>query len=332
MPSDRVLEVARTVADEALRPAAAEVDDSGVLPRGHLDALARAGLYGVSGPVEAGGLGADRDTALRVAEVLAAACLATTFVWIQHQGVVRAIAASDAVRDRWLAGVCTGRVRAGVAVAGIRPGTEPLQASQEGDDWVLTGVVPWVTGWGLVDVVHVAALGPDGDVVWLLIDATAAPTLAAVALDLAAVQASSTVTLTFTGHRVAADRLTSTTTYDEWRAADVASLRGNGSLALGLATRCAELDDDDDVRAAIDRVRDELDRADEAADAGALAAARATASALAWTAAARLSVARGGRAVLAGGVEQRTVREAAFLLVFGSRPAIKAALQQRLAP
>ena len=91
MRAAEILQAAQRVADEVLAPAAAEVDATGRLPAGQLDVLAAAGLYGLAGPVEAGGLGADRDTALRVVEVLAAGCLATTFVWLQHQGVVRAV-------------------------------------------------------------------------------------------------------------------------------------------------------------------------------------------------------------------------------------------------
>jgi hypothetical protein len=77
-------------------------------------------------------------------------------------------------------------------------------------------------------------------------------------------------------------------------------------------------------------VRAQLDRADDTDDEKALADARAAASALAWSAAARLTVATGARAVLAGDPAGRAVREAAFLLVFGSRPPIRAALRGRL--
>src|SRR5664280_2883983 len=45
--------------------------------------------------------------------------------------------------------------------------------------WSLTGSVPWVTGWGLIDVVHTAAIDDDGAVVWLLVDAATGPSLRA---------------------------------------------------------------------------------------------------------------------------------------------------------
>ena len=55
-------------------------------------------------------------------------------------------------------------------------------------------------------------------------------------------------------------------------------------------------------------------------------AARAAASALAFQAAGALVAAAGSKSVLVGEHPQRLAREALFLLVFGSRPAIKAHL------
>jgi alkylation response protein AidB-like acyl-CoA dehydrogenase len=130
-----VVQHARRLADELLFPAALQVDGADAVPRSHLDRLAADGLYGLSGPRASGGLAAGRATASRVTEELAGGCLATTFVWLQHQGVVRRLADSgDADHDRWLPALCRGELRAGVAVAGVRPGPEPLRATRDGDD------------------------------------------------------------------------------------------------------------------------------------------------------------------------------------------------------
>jgi hypothetical protein len=59
-------------------------------------------------------------------------------------------------------------------------------------------------------------------------------------------------------------------------------------------------------------------------------AARAWACELAVRAAHVLAVRRGSTSALAGDPAERLTREAAFLLVFGSRPAIKDALLGRL--
>jgi alkylation response protein AidB-like acyl-CoA dehydrogenase len=330
--SEDALAAAQRLADDLLFPAALEVDAAELVPRAHLDALADAGLYGLWGPADAGGLDVDAATGLRVVETLAAGCLTTTFVWLQHQGVVRQIGqAPAAVRDTWLAPLCRGDWRAGVAIAGIRPGTDPLRVRQSTRGWALHGAVPWVTGWGLVDVVHVAALDDDGNVVWLLIDADRAPSMHVERQRLVACDASGTVTITFADHQVAGERVTMRTSYDDWRRGDADTLRGNGSLALGVAGRCAALLDaaglDGTVLARdIEQIRDQLDGAgpDE------MPVARAAASELCWRAASRLVVARGGRAVLRDQHAQRLAREAIFLLVFGTRPPIKIELLRRL--
>jgi hypothetical protein len=62
-----------------------------------------------------------------------------------------------------------------------------------------------------------------------------------------------------------------------------------------------------------------------------MAQARARANVLALRAAHVLSVNRGSRAALVDDVAERTNREAALLLVFGSRPSIKTSLLELLA-
>src|SRR5579875_2367311 len=80
----------QALAARLLRDAPA-VDASGTLPAGHLDGLAEAGLYGIFAPPAAGGLGLATGAVYAAVEELASACLATTFVWIQHFGLVAAL-------------------------------------------------------------------------------------------------------------------------------------------------------------------------------------------------------------------------------------------------
>ena len=84
-----VLAAARGLADDLLFPDAMRVDGLDVLPLAHLDALAALGLYGAPVPAAAGGLGLDLQAYCTVVEELASGCLATTFVWLQHRGLVR---------------------------------------------------------------------------------------------------------------------------------------------------------------------------------------------------------------------------------------------------
>jgi alkylation response protein AidB-like acyl-CoA dehydrogenase len=327
-----VYAAAERLVDEVLFPGAAATDAADLVPIDRLDALAAAGFYGLAGPTAVGGLGHDAATVARVVETLASGCVTTTFVWLQHHGPVRAVAAgAPELRTAWLATMCAGRCRAGIAIGGIRPGTAPLRARRTAGGWSLTGSVPWVTGWGLIDVVHTAAIDDDGAVVWLLVDAATGPSLRADRQRLVAVNASGTVVLTFTDHPVSADRVTGTRSYAGWQADDDAGLRINGSLALGVGRRCGWLLPAGPVRAQLeaelDETRDDLDTADPAA----LPAARAAAAELSWRAAGLLVVNHGSRSVLADSAAQRLAREALFLLVFGSRAAIKTDLLARLA-
>jgi len=322
-----VLETARRLADDVLFPAAARTDAAGAVPRSQLDLLAAAGLYGLVGPPEHGGLGAAPATARPVIEVLAGGCLTTTFVWAQHHGLVRALEAATSMpgRDRWLRALCAGERRAGLALGGLLPGEPRLRAEPDGDGWVLHGTSPWVSGWGLVDVILVAARGPGDRLVSLIVDAVKGGGLTVRRQHLGAVDASVTVTAEFGGVAVPGDRLVRTEPYspDRYNAPDV--LRQNGCLALGVAGRCCRLLGPTPFDAALVACRERL----EGADGPGIPAARAAAAELALRAAAALVVHTGSRAAVRHEDPERLAREALFLLVFGTRPPIRAALLDR---
>ena len=324
---DDVLTRAAAIADDVLFPAAIATDAAPLLPVASLDLLAREGFYGMAGPPDVGGWDLDPATSAQVVEILAGGCLTTTFVWLQHRNPVRAVAASatPGLRKEWLAPLCAGARRAGIALAGERPGPPLLVARREGDGLTLDGEAPWVSGWGLIDVVLVAAR--EGDrVIRMLVDAAPGATIAAEPLDLVAANASGTVTLRFDGHRVPADRIVNEEPLDDVLARDAARLRMNGSLSLGVAGRCGRLLGPGPLDEELRTTRAELDAASPAQ----LPAARARAAELAMRMAAALVVAGGARSILAQAHAQRLAREALFLLVFGSRPPIRAALLDRL--
>jgi alkylation response protein AidB-like acyl-CoA dehydrogenase len=322
-----ILERARRIADEVLFPAAMAVDGADRVPAGHLDLLASEGFYGLAGPASCGGLDASPATAHRVIETLASGCLTTAFVWLQHHGAVRAARADPALGDRWLRPLCGGARRAGLALGGALPGPPLLRASAVHGGYLLDGVSPWVTGWDMIDTLHAAARDQQGNVVTALLDVTGAPALSAEPLRMVAVTASSTVQLRFEHYFVAAGQVTGVAPHREWLARDALGLRPNGSLALGVAARCCALLGPGPLDEQLVTARTALDTAVPEA----MPAARAAAAELAMRAAAALVTARGSRAILAGQDAQRLAREALFLLVFASRPAIKESLSRRLA-
>jgi alkylation response protein AidB-like acyl-CoA dehydrogenase len=323
-----VVAMAGHLADEVLFPAAAETDAADAVAKARLDRFADAGLYGLVGPAEHGGFAAEPGTVGSVIEVLAGGCLTTTFVWAQHHGLVRALEAAPPSpgRDGWLRRLCSGEQRAGLALGGLVPGKARLRAEPVGDHWIVDGTSPWVTGWGLIDVVLVAARGPDDTSVWLILDAAERDGLTVHRQHLVAADASVTVTAHFARHAVPGDRLVRVEAYspDRYNAPDV--LRQNGYLALGVAGRCCRILGPTPFDAELTVCRERLGHAAEPD----IAAARAAAAHVALRAAAALVVDRGSRAAIRHEHPERLAREALFLLVFGTRPPIRAALLAHL--
>ncbi|GHJ50322.1 hypothetical protein Cs7R123_76640 [Catellatospora sp. TT07R-123] len=319
---------AREIADEVLFPAALRVDGADRVPAAQLDLLASEGYYGMAAPAEAGGLGLSWPEAAALVETLADGCLTTAFVWLQHHAPVRAVADSPrpGIRDRWLAPLARGEHRAGIALAGLRVPDAPMRVTPVDGGYLLDGQAPWVTGWGMIDTLYTAALDVSGDVHFLLVDATAAPTLAVRPLELVAVRASATVDVHFDQHFVPAERLVDRVPYADWSRSDSSGSAMNGFLAIGVAGRCVRLLSPgpaaEALAAELDAVRSGLLTADSAT----VPTARAAASALTARAAAALAVQTGARAVLLDHDAQRLARESVFLLVFGNRPVIRDAL------
>ena len=233
-----------------------------------------------------------------------------------------------ALRDRWLGPACRGQVRGGIALGGLMPGPPRLRARPDGGGWRLDGDAPWVTGWGLIDLLLVVARGPDDSVVSLILDAAAQPGLTVTRERLAAVNASVTVRLGFDAVFVPGERRAGQEPFDPAESLRPDRMRVNGSLALGLVRRCARLLGpgplDDELAACRERLDDAITAGPDA-----MAEARAAAAELAVRAAAALAVRDGSRSVAVDQQVQRLAREALFLLVFGSRPGIKSALLRR---
>ena len=303
-----------------LFPSANEIDALPVLPRERLDLLAQQGWYGMSAPSS----GLDLAGGWPILEAFAGGCLTTTFVWMQHLGSPPACAYGPEHLRPWVEPLASGERRSTVAFAGLLP-DPPLRARPDGDGWILDGVAPWVSGWGLTDVIHIAARTPDDDVIWLLTDAPS-PGMRTQPLRLLAVNASATVTLSFAAVRVGADRVTSRFPWAEWPGRDAMGLRTNGSLALGVADRCCRL-------IGPSRLDEELVNRRAALDAGTpetMPAARAAAAAFAVQAASALVAHQRSASVVVGNHAERLLREATLLLVFGSRPSIRRELVSRL--
>jgi alkylation response protein AidB-like acyl-CoA dehydrogenase len=312
-----VVERAQRFADDVLFPAALATDAADVVPRELLDRLAAEGFYGV-------GVDSDFATVCAVQEALASGCLTTAFVWAQHLGLVHALAAGgdDDLRAHWLEALLRGDVRAGLALGGALP-QPTLCARRDGEVWSVDGISPFLSGWGVIDVVHTAARTSDDETVWLIVDAVESNALQVERLRLVALDATATVRATFDALRVPADRQTALHPAGGETPPEV--LRLHAALALGVASRCCRLLGPSPLDDELSRLRAQLDELGPETP-----ARRAEAGELAVRAAATLATVRGSRSVLLGDHAQRLWREALFVLIYALRPASRDALLARL--
>ncbi|GAA3392338.1 acyl-CoA dehydrogenase family protein [Cryptosporangium minutisporangium] len=323
---------AQHIADDVLFPAAIEVERSGRVPKTHLDLLAEKGFYSLAAPEELTTLDLpDYPAVQRVVELLAGGCLTTAFVWVQHHGAMSAAAktSNETIRAEYLAPLAAGARRAGMAIgAAARPGPPMLRATAVPGGWRFTGTAPWVTGWDMVDTLYVAARQEDDVLVWALVDATESASMTVRPLEMIAVQASRTVTLEFHDHFVPDDRVTALQPRSEYLEGDAESLRFTGSLARGVADRAIRLMGEDGaaLSAELASVRERLQQAAPQD----VPVGRAVSSEFALRAAAALFVHQGSSSVLIDSHPQRLLREAAFLLNFGTRPTIRQSLLDQL--
>ncbi|MFW0793594.1 acyl-CoA dehydrogenase family protein [Gordonia sp. CPCC 205515] len=334
----QLVENAYRIADDVLFPAAAEVDRTGLIPATHWAAIADAGLFGIAAPAESGGPGLDFAQVIEIQEVMASGCLGTAFTWMQHHGVVIALAGTtnQPLRDKLFDDVVAGRVRAGVAYAGVVPTPPRMRATRVDGGWRFDGYAPFVSGWGIVDVLQISARDIEtDDVLAAILPLDPPPDAITVSpLHLSAADATRTVSLAVDGLYIPDAKIVSRTSLDDFFATQNIGIRINGTLPLGLLRRCTALLDQ---AGQIEAARTLRERGSEArtrldaglSDADTLIEARATAAQLAVDASATLVAADGGRALLRGNHPERLAREAVFTLVAASRPALKDLLVER---
>ncbi|WP_381562380.1 acyl-CoA dehydrogenase family protein [Streptomyces eurythermus] len=342
---------ARRLAADLLVPEAERVDQEGV-PPGHIEAVKRSGLLGVTAPAEHGGAGAPPAVAREVAEILAGACGATWFVQTQHHTPVQILARGEhPVRERLLGRLSRGELLSGVAYAQLRSyPRRPVRVRPERGGWRFDGTVPWYTGWGLNDVMLLAGVTDSGEALFAFAEAREQPGLrASEPMRLAALTAARTVSLELDGLWLPAEAVALRTPYDRWAAGDRVKTLHTNPAVLGVAEAALSLLDTGTAAPLRARLAGIRRRAYELADgsppqgwtgrpatavraggagaepeAGAVAAwvakrlaVRAEAYELLRTATTAAVVAGGGRAMALTSRAQRLAREGLFLLVQG---------------
>jgi alkylation response protein AidB-like acyl-CoA dehydrogenase len=334
---------ARRIAGELLEPHAPAADDpTRGVAREHLEALADKGLLSVRIPTDEGGLGADARTDWEVVEELVGGCLATYFVVNQHRtpqmlargGVTDLPAEHFTVgpaADRHRVELATGKALGGLAIAHLRrPGPPAVRAEPAGTGWRLRGRADWCTGWGLTDLVMIAATTPDDRFLFTLLPARPTAGLRAGApLPLAAMGGTRTVALELDGLCVGPEAVLGLADAPAYRALDSARTSQPTPPTTGLLRRVLrELDDAAPLAERSEYLRTEAlalselpvhERLTERAQ------LRGELGVLTVTAANALVAARRGAAMLLDRPEQRWAREATFLLIQAQTPPVRAA-------
>lgn len=332
--TEELVATAERLADDVLFANALALEHGDVGLRDNLDELARNGFYGAGVPAELGGSGLDFAGACAATEALASGCLCTTLVVGQHLGITSMVAAGGGqrAREEWVPGLAAGSIRCGAVYVGAIPGPPQLTVRETPNGYRLHGSAPWVSGWGEVDVLGVAARDVDDNIAWLLVDAEEGPTLRVHRQRLVAADASQTVLVEFDDHAVPSDRLVTVTTHSQQAASEPVTKRLNGAMVLGVARRCVRLLGEPEWTAELDARRTALDAGLDPDTDSDMDEARGWAAEFAVRAAAAAMVRAGSRAVLVDRHPQRLSREAALLLVFASRPGIRDVLQRDLRP
>ena len=318
---------------------AEQTDQAATVPRSSLDALAAAGLFGLSCPP-----GLPPGDTRCIFEALAGACGVTFFVWVQHHAPVRMLAgsANGPLRDRWLPDLCAGRALGGVAFGYLRrPGPPAVVARRVEGGFRVEGEAPWVTSWGLADLYVVGARLDEAAVFFVAPGQAGVGLRPSAPLPLAAMNASCTVRLAFDGLFVPDDDVIATMPVERWQARDRVVTAQPNPAAFGIAATCVRLLAEQSPGAGEDLGRELAtcrDRAYGLADEGRteeghlrrMVEARAWSLELAVRAATALVASVGGRALALDHPAQRLLREAAFFTIQAQTPALRDATLAQL--
>ena len=182
LTGDEIILRAQRVGSDILGPSAQDADRATGPTLANFDALAEAGLLGLAIPVMYGGLDARGAVQRHYTAILSSYCGVTTFIQAQHHGASRMIAngSNNLLKSTLLPALAAGKRMCAISFAHLRrPGPPVLRAAVSADGCRLSGVAPWVTGWGLMDQVVFGATLPDESFiyVWSPADRNQYPTL-----------------------------------------------------------------------------------------------------------------------------------------------------------
>lgn len=336
----RVVAAARALAVD-LAADATRLEREGVT-RAEVQQMGDGGLLAVTGPPELGGV--TKPAQREVSEALAGASPDAWFVWFQHGPVVKMLSASDnePLKDRYLAGLCSGQLQGGVAWSNLRTAKPSVLATRTDGGWSLSGFQPWCTGWPMIDVVLVGGLDREhGEVVFGVVPADSPGLVSAGLLDLAAMGGTSTHAVRYEGLHLPEEAVVLRAEYDGWAQVDSTANQNVQPSTFGIALAALDLLAEraqpaaDALRERVLDVRQRayslIDDVDPREGGDGRLALRAQALLLALECCTALLASRGGRGMSMDDPSQRLLRAAAFQLVHSQAEHIRQATLAQLA-
>ena len=160
--------VVRQFARDKIAPQAADTDRTGEYNWQAFEALKTMELTGLSFPAEYGGAGASLVDQAIVAEELAAACAATSLMFLISKLSMLPVLnfGSDELKRTYIPRICSGESQGSYALSEADAGSDvasmTTKAVADGDSWLLSGTKCWITNAGISDLYTVfARTSPD---------------------------------------------------------------------------------------------------------------------------------------------------------------------------
>ena len=158
----------RSIVEDKITPAAAEVDAEARYPQEAHDALLATDFFAPHVAEEYGGVGADALATCIVIEEVARGCMSSSLIpAVNKLGSMPVIlGGGEEIKQKYLSQLAQGHgFSYGLSEreAGSDTASMKTRAKRDGDDWVLNGVKTWITNAGVSDFYTVMAVtDPDG--------------------------------------------------------------------------------------------------------------------------------------------------------------------------
>lgn len=153
---------------QRLSKLATHYDMTGQWPRDSLEHLTRAGAWTWIIPAAYGGMGLDPVSQTWAYEAVASGCMSCLLILSQRDAACELIAAGEnlALREQLLPRLARHEVLTSVGISQLttsrQDGRPAMTARRDGNGYVLSGCMPWVTGATQCQIVVTGAVLPDG--------------------------------------------------------------------------------------------------------------------------------------------------------------------------